>query len=358
MVRCLLVLLALTVPAHANVAKWWGEGTRTSEPGGLKDIAIEREDLRFDMRTVLTFGNATVSATYFLDNRSAATVTAPLVFVAGSGMGDLDVTFDHAPQKSHALGEAEVAAFPAAWKAPLSTPSVDGGAPLGYDVGNDEASAAAFDLAIPPGKHELAITYKANASWRKGDAPTILYQLGYVLSPARDWGSFGKLDVTVDVPPGWRAAASPTLKRSGDTLTGTFPSLPADTIGITMRAPTGALYGVMQYLLPLLALIVFIGGWIALRALGRMRGRAEDLRPTWPVSLPASVAWAIAIAVSGGFAAMRAELFLPQGQSGAHGYGGALGAVLAVFIAFISIPIGMLIARASAKSAQTPRRLA
>jgi hypothetical protein len=349
MFRGLLVLVALTASAHANTAKWWGEGTQPAEPGGLKDIAIEHEDLRFDMRPVPTDGTASVSATYHLDNRSAETVSTPLVFIAGSGMGDLDVAFDRAPVKSHDLGDAEVARFPAAWSAPVTTPSTDGGTPLGYDILEGRTRAAAFEVSMPPGKHELVITYKATASWRKGEAPTIVYQLGYVLSPARDWGSFGTLDVTVDVPAGWRAAVSPALQRKGDTLTGTFPSLPADTIGITMRAPTSALYGVMQYLLPLLALLVFVGGWIGMRALGRMRGRAEDLRPTWPISLPASILWAIAISISGGFAAMRAEILLPEGQSGTYGYGAAFGVLLAVFVGFISIPLGMIVARLGAK---------
>ncbi|NVB78392.1 MAG: hypothetical protein HOV81_08375 [Kofleriaceae bacterium] len=349
MVRSLLVLLALAAPAHANVAKWWGEGTRTSEPGGLREIAIEREDLRFDMRRVPTFGSARVSATYFLDNRGTTTVTGPLVFVAGSGMGNLEVTFDRAPVKSRSLDPAQVAALPAAWQAPLTTPSTDGGESLGYQTLDDDIRAAAFDLAIPPGKHELAILYEARAPWTKGKAPTIIYQLGYVLSPARDWGSFGKLDVTVEVPPGWRAAVSPRLTRTGDTLVGTFASLPGDTIGITMRASTSTLYAVLQYLLPLLALFVIVGGWIALRALGRRRGRAEDLRPTWPVSLPASLLWAAAIAVSGGFASMRTVLLLPEGQSGARGYGPAMGVVLAIFVGLIAIPIGMLVVRAGAK---------
>jgi hypothetical protein len=351
MVRCLLVLLVLAGPAHANVSKWWGEGTRTLEPGGLHEIAIEREDLRFDMRPVTTGASgARVSATYFLDNRGTTTVTAPLVFVAGSGMANLDVVFDRARMNSHSLGPSQVAALPAAWKAPLTTPSIDGGEALGYETREDDLGAAAFDLAIPPGKHELAIVYDATPTWLKGKAPTVVYQLGYVLSPARDWGSFGKLDVTVDVPPGWLAVVSPQLTRTGDTLTGAFAALPGDTIGITTRAPTSKLYGVLQYLLPLLALFVIVGGGFALHALGRKRGGADDLRPTWPVSLPASLVWATAIAVSGGLAALRAELLLPEGQSGAHGYSGAMGVVLAVAVGAIAIPIGMLVVRAGTRA--------
>ena len=99
MVRTLLVLVVLAGSAHANVGQWWSEGTRTAEPGGLRDIAIEHEDLRFDLRPLAATDRDTsvrVSATYVLEHRGTAPVTAPLVFVAGSGMGHLDVVFDRA----------------------------------------------------------------------------------------------------------------------------------------------------------------------------------------------------------------------------------------------------------------------
>lgn len=351
MVRWLLVLLTLATPAQANVGKWWSEGARTTEPGGLREVVIAHETLRFDLRTV---GRARVSATYALDNRGLAPVSAPLVFVAGTAMRDVDIAFDRARLYGRTL--ASDVELPAAWRAPVATPSIDGEESIGYEA--DQADAVAFDLVIPPGKHELVVEYSAAvASRKRRESPTIVYQLGYVLAPARDWGGFGTLDVTVEVPAGWRVATSPRLARDGDTLRGRFPLLPGDTIGISLRAAAGTLHAVLQYLLPLLVLFVVVGGVFALRAIGRARGRAEDLRKVWPVSLPAALLWAFAIAVTGSFTAMRGGLALPDGQSGAHGYGGALGMLFAIFMALVAIPFGMWIASLASRSANRTQPL-
>jgi len=156
--------------------------------------------------------------------------------------------------------------------------------------------------------------------------------------------------LAVEVPPGWRVATSPALARTGDILRGRFPSLPGDTIGITLQAPTGTLHAVLQVALPLVALLVLAGGGVSLFFLGRARGRrSDDLRRDWPRSLPGCVIWAVAIAVSGGLTAMRSDLAIPEGQSAAHGYGAGFGVVAAVLVALVAIPVGLLIARAGSR---------
>jgi hypothetical protein len=346
----LAVAVALAAPAHANVGRAHFPGTRTTEPTGLREIAIEHEELRFDLRPLGDRGEALVSATYHLDNRSAAIVTAPLVFVSGAPMDRATaVTFDGSSVRGDFLGEAQVAALPPSWSAPISTPAFGGGEALPYETDHDVA--VAFTLAIPPGSHLLAVTYKALPQRNKSSSGgTLVYQLGYVVAPARDWGSFGALEVSVDLPPGWLVATSPSLARTGDTLRGRFPSLPADTLGITLQAPTGPLHAALQLALPLLSLLVLVGGAIALFAIGRTRRRADDLRKVWPISLPASLFWALAIATSGGFTAIRSDLAIPEGQSAAHGYGGAFGILFAIFLGLLFIPIGVLIAHAGSKS--------
>ena len=354
--RLVLVICALVVaaPAGANVGRKHFPGTRTTEPNGLRDVAIEREELRFDLRQVGEHRYATVSAVYHLNNTSAMTVTAPLVFVSGASVpGGITVTFDRVAVHGESLSNEQVAALPPSWRAPSTTPAIGADSTLEYDTSRN--AAMAFTLAIPPGQHQLDVSYGAMAHLSKG-SETLRYQLGYVLAPARDWGSFGTLDVVVEVPPGWRVAATPALVRTGDTLRGRFPSLPADTLGITVQAQTGTLHAILQYALPLLALTVLIGGAFVLSAIGRARARrAEDLRSLWPISIPVSVGWAIAIAVSGGFAAIRSELAIPEGQSGAHGYGGAFGILFAILVGMLAIPIGVLIARA-ANRAPDPHR--
>jgi hypothetical protein len=348
MVRVLLVLLALASPVFANVGKHWEEGAHIAEPGGLKEIAIAHEALRFDLRGIADDPFAKVAATYDLDHRGAQPITAQLVFVAGANVADMDITLDGVRQTGVGrIDKQQVAALPASWRAQMTTPALGGGEALGYDT--EEIGAFAFALTVTPGKHQLAVTYKAFAQWSKTrSSPTILHQLGYMLAPARDWAAFGTLDIVVEVPPGWEAATSPRLLRTDDTLRGQFPSLPADTFGITVRAPPGTLHRVLQILLPLLALVVFIGGIFVLRAIGRARGRqVENLGALWPVSLPVSLVWGIGIAVSGGLWAASGHLALPAGESGAYGYGPALGIVLAVFIGAVAIPAGVLVARAA-----------
>jgi hypothetical protein len=343
--------LLLAMPARANVGRATFPGTRIAEPAGLRDIAIEREQLSFDLRPLADREFTNVSARYVLDNRSAAPVTAPLVFVAGAAMGsESSVTFDRTTVLGERLSQSQVAGLPAAWSAPVTTPAIGGGSSLRYETEGN--AAIAFTLAVPPGQHELVVTYKAVAQRnRSKSGGTLVYQLGYVLAPARDWGSFATLDVSVEVPPGWRVATAPALARTGDALRGHFASLPADTIGITVQAPTGTLHAVLQFVLPLLVLVVLVAGGFALYAIGRARGRrTHDLGAVWPVSLPASLLWAVAIATSGGYAAIRSDLALPDGQSAAYGYGGAFGILLAVVGALVAIPIGHVIARAGSRA--------
>jgi hypothetical protein len=80
-------------------------------------------------------------------------------------------------------------------------------------------------LTLPPGQHTFTTHYQTEASADSSrKAATRYWQLAYVL--ARDWGGFGGLDVTVHVPPGWRAASRPSLTREGDQLHGTFDTIP------------------------------------------------------------------------------------------------------------------------------------
>ena len=301
----LIVAVSLATLAHANVGRSRFPGTRTTEPTGLRDIAIEREELSFDLRALDRGGDASVSASYHLDNRSTGTVTAPLVFVCGAAIASGDVAFDDVKVAGERLTQDQLAALSPSWTAPLTTPPLRGESPLDYE--SQDSSAVAFTLAIPPGRHQLTVRYTATPQRTRGESAgaTLLHQLGYVLAPARDWGLFGSLEVSVDVPPGWRVATAPALARSGDTLRGRFPSLPADTIGITLQAATSTLHDVLQIALPLLALVVLVGGGFALFAIGRARGGPDGLRVLWPASLPAALAWAVAIAVSGGYTAIH-----------------------------------------------------
>ena len=336
----LVILLAVAAPAYANVSQKNFPGMRAGEPAGIEQIAIEHETLVFDLRD-----RAHVTATYQLDNKTTEPVTEELVFVSGmSRIGGTEVRFDGAVIAGKSVSPAQAEKFPAAWSPPLTTPSLDGGEPVGF--ASENPTSIEFTLTIPPGKHTLAVAYDVlPAMTRSHGGPTRLYQIGYVLSPARDWGSFGTLDVTVEAPAGWQIATSPPLTRTGNTLRGQFTGLPQDTIGISMAARTGSMYMVAKIALPLLVLLVLIGGGYALYQIGRARGRSAAIAPSGLLAFGTSVLWAIAIAFAGGFYAVS-EIGIPAGESASHGYAALPGIALTVLGTLLALPIGFAIVRA------------
>ena len=340
MMRAIVLLLAMVASAEANVGRRDFPGGPAGEPAGLHAIAIEREELTFDLRPLAEGTPVRVTARYHLVNSGEA-VTAPLVFVTGvSDFDNVRVTLDGNAVSSNPERLSDW--LPASWAAPRTTPALDGGEALSYAT--EKTSSVSFALTIPAGRHELVVTYAARPQMTRSRAGgTLLWQLGYVLAPARDWGSFGALDVSVQVPSGWRAAVSPPLARGGDTLRAHFTALPADTLGISLQAPTGALHDVLQIALPLLLAIVVLGGIFAMYLIGRASR-------TRLVAFAAAFAWAIAIAVAGGMTAMRASFALPPHQAAIYGYGPGLGVVGAILGAIVAIPIGYVLARRSPSS--------
>lgn len=347
----LVLLLAVAAPAFANVSRKDFPGARSSEPRGLREIAIEHEILMFDLRPLAEDGRPKITATYQLDNKGSAAFTAPLVFVSGmTGIGDVEVKFDGASVRTNSIsGDAS---FPPAWNPPISTPSLDGGAPIGFDM--EKPASVEFTVEIPPGRHTLAVSYTTiPAMTRSHGGATILWQVGYVLAPARDWGSFGTLDVSVEAPPDWRVATSLELARTGDTLRGKFTGLPSDTIGISASASPSMLHTIAIFGLPLLVVAVLGAGGYLLFRIGQARGRSANIGATWPLALGCALLWAIAIAVAGSATAMTGSIGIPEGQSASHGYGAGFGVLLSIVAAlFVAVPIGFGIVRSGVKSGE------
>jgi hypothetical protein len=197
----------------------------------------------------------------------AAARRLDLVFVApGMDDGDVQVTLDGQPVASRFEASPEES-LPPSWRAPESTPSLGPTQPLRYEARS--SGTLHFALQLPPDRHTINVRYAAQASAYSGDAPTRYWQLGYVLAPARDWASFGALDVAVSVPAGWLAAANLPLERRGDVLSGQFDGIPSDTLAVTTRLPAGAaadplLVFVLAALL-VVGISVWTGRWLAQR---------------------------------------------------------------------------------------------
>lgn len=234
-VAVLLSLALRPAPADANAGPPFIAGSATGEPTGTVDLAIERETLEIDLRPLADGGPARIDATYRIVADAAAR-DVELVFVAGSGVADFSATLDDQP-----LSIARtIDGVDPAWRAPESTPPIEGSKPLPYEV-RAPAGEPSFVLHVEPGTHELHVRYDAEAAGAFTE-PTISWQIAYVLLPARAWRSFGGLDITVHLPPGWGLASDPPLSRDGDIARGSFDAIPADTLAITTQAPTRSIY--------------------------------------------------------------------------------------------------------------------
>jgi hypothetical protein len=274
-----------------------------------------------DLRPVAEQEDAKVSATYQVDN-AGDVKELDLVFATGSprlDVTDFKVTLDGAPVTQ----QADDVKLPESWQGPKETPLFDGST-LNYRQRG--SGARGFHVSLPPGAHTLVVTYSAEAATYHMKQPVIVHQFGYVLSPARTWKSFGGLDVTVHVPAGWQIAITPALARKGDTLTGTFPSIPADAIALTLRAPLG-LYPVIDTIAMVLFGIVLIGGPVVCWRKGKKR---------W------ALLWSVLYLAAGVATMELAPSFLPPGQWDHRGYG--IGLALLILSSPIVLVVGAIIA--------------
>jgi len=270
----LCALLLRAAPAAANMADPWSPGAPVGEPSGpLGAIAVVDEALALDLRPFATHGTARIAATYHLRNDGPA-ADLDLLFVS-PGLATASVTVDGAAVAVTPVADAPL---PPEWRAPENVPSVAGGertldpAGRGARATGSAPHAFRFRAALAPGPHTVAVLYDALPGEYHGHHYYCEYQLGYVLAPARAWGSFGKLAVTIDLPPAWEAAVSLPLARTGDRLAGTFDGVPADALGLSVRHPLDALpHGVAFGLSLAAGLVAALGAGGAAEAQSRRR---------------------------------------------------------------------------------------
>jgi hypothetical protein len=306
-------------------------GQALGEPSGeLKDIAIVRESLSFDLRP-LENGNQkpVVEAIYQLNN-DGLPVTTDLVFVANAMIeGQNGVWLDETPVPSTPLLNQTL---PASWQPPKTTPRWKGLSPLSYEISSN--GTIVFNVTFTQGAHTLRVRYGASPTAYSSDSPTLYWQLGYVLAPARQWRSFGGLDVRVLVPRGWWAASEPALSRHDDILTGSWNNLPADTLALTVQAPPPPSHR------PIYAALTAAVGFVVCLLSGGLAGR-------WLGRRNRTTAWALLLSTALGFLwwlAMTLSFILPaSGKEAAgrqaawtYGYGDVFVGILLGIVAFLA----------------------
>jgi hypothetical protein len=244
--------------ALADAAPPWHPGDAVGEPtGAVARVAITHEDLDFDLRPLADGAPVRVRATYQLRNDADET-NAALVFLADhalTGGASFAVTFDGAAVRAT---PTTLTVLPSAWKPPTSTPTLIDEAKIPYNT--TPGTAFQFTVVIPSGQHRLSVDYALLAGQFSFPGQTTVWQVAYVLAPARQWESFADLSVQAQLPTGWRARSLPGLLRQGDSLQGHFDGLPADSMAISASYPVDAhVQGITEWLL---------GEWLFFLVLG------------------------------------------------------------------------------------------
>lgn len=289
--------MLLPAAASANIGpRWWGD--RTAEPLGLKGVAITREKLTIDLRPLAAVQPVEVEAIYHLNNPGSAK-HLDLLFITGvAGVSDFQVQLNDRmiPSTRSPLSE-HADQLPKSWQPPERLPGIYGEIPDGRThLALGERIVLAFSIELPPGASTLQARYRARASGIDEQYPTVTWQFPYVLAPAREWQSFGGMDVTVFVPEGWQASSVPGLERDGDVLRGSSSSalLLPDCLVLAVRAPLQPELEriVLRYDI-LYVLGLMSGGvpcWWAGRLLGWLLSRKAEQRTTLWIGLVAFVA--------------------------------------------------------------------
>lgn len=329
------------------MANPYQEGDQVGEPtGDLRSVAIEHESLVMDLSPLALDGPARVSATYDVRN-DAQQHNLTLLFVATALANDQKsgVWLDNQPVDS----EVSPTALPASWRPPKTTPGIGPGPELPYYAGHGKQRGILFSLLLPSGRHQIRVEYDAQASAVATlESPIRYWQLGYVLAPARDWESFGKLDLQVKVPPAWSLVSTLPLKRDGDTFKGTFDGIPADSLAITVQAPVPA--QPFSFDFTPFAFLIAIGLATAVGIVSGRFLRRRSRSSLW--ALPVAAVFTIVLAVLVGISSLIANPSVvapPLQQSWIYGYGASRSREgEATLFALLIIPLGFALTQLSA----------
>ncbi len=244
--------------AWANMANPWNAGDTVGEPIGVfRQLDIIQENLLFDLRSLtnsqLNLGQ--IVANYLINNQGEA-ANVDLLFIS-PGIKTGNVTIDGNNIPFQIINKPKIAPE---WQKPINMPM------LGEMMGFAQADANftlysqletgfQFTANLPKGKHSIQVSYFVKPNEYNGSDIYREYLIGYLLTPARNWASFGKLDMEVKLPPGWEVKTSLEMQRHGDILQASFNGIPADFFGITTRPP-------IWFISSFMGAIARGGGWI------------------------------------------------------------------------------------------------
>jgi len=225
------------------------------------------------------------------------------------------------------------------WKKPDKTPYQD--RELMYNPYNGNLKSAKFTINLPKGKHILKAKYKAEPTVYKDIGIMKGWQFAYSLAPARDWKSFGGLNLNIKIPKDWQFFSNLKLEQAGETLTGKFDQIPADFLAVTIQAPVPTSYNTwvditfFTFLACLLAVPLLIIGLAIWMVVNEKNSQAYGI--------VAGFTWAILVGVSGFFSQSFPKTLIPEGQYASYGYDDLFGPFFIVLLIPSALVLGIVL---------------
>jgi hypothetical protein len=206
--------MVVSLNARANMADPWRTGEAAGEPiGVMKHLHVREERLEIDLRPLAQPDEAArLTAEYVIENRSGEPVTTELFFVA-PGLKSGTVELDGVALQSSTTWQE----VPESW----------------LDIQKQQrgrsTSGLSYVATLAPGEHLFKVAYLARASEDHVGGVYLEQVVSYALGPAKEWASFGSLDLVVHPPVGWRVESSIGLKADTDGVLGArLEGVPAD----------------------------------------------------------------------------------------------------------------------------------
>jgi hypothetical protein len=339
----LLFVLICTTSILANMAAPSQGGNSVSEPTGVKNVSILHERLTIDFTQLgdenVKLGSRfiDVEATYEIDN-PANIQNLDLVFVIASESDNFQFFLDEAEVKTEAISNSEFG-DKNTWKLPRETPY--DGKNIMYNPYNGNLKSAKFSLNLSKGKHFLKAKYKAKPTVHQAVGLTKGWQFAYSLAPARDWKSFGGLEMNVKIPNNWKFFSNLKLEQTGDVLSGKFNEIPADFFAATTQMPPPENYNSVSdfyFNLTILILVLF-----PLLIIGLAFWKGYKLKNGWAYGFLAGILWSVSIALVGYLTLYEADKLIPSSQTASYGYGDGIGILLLIILVPIVFAISTLL---------------
>jgi hypothetical protein len=327
----IFLVMFCSMNVWANMAAPSNGGQTLSEPIGVKNISIVHEDLTVDFTRLSDESLPQnerfigVEAVYEIDN-PADIQSLDLVFVIVSESRNFQFFLDDREVRTEAIENSKFADRDT-WKVPRNTPF--NGKELMYNPYNGDLKSAKFSVKLSKGKHRLIAKYKAEPTVYKNIGLTKGWQFAYSLAPARDWKSFGELNLNIK------------LERSGDSLSGKFTEIPEDFLTATTQMPIPENYNsVSDFYFFLFLGVLFI---FPLLIVGLAFWKGYKFEKSWVYGFLFGGLWAGFVALSGYFNQYAADGLIPQSQYASYGYGDGIGVLFLIILVPIVLIIGILL---------------